>query len=193
MTRNELIIRIQEEIPQEFILRMLKSIPYLWEESFNSCRSEHTDKTAKELFPYKRRALIEDFMYEVGKTNPAFKTTQIENSVGNSTFYALETESFIIIQSVANGWSNIPRKALFREDLSQGNLFEEFLYSSKLEKKICLILTHGAEKPYSIRPDFIKFYIENTGSISLTDLIIPQPEIIINEKTELTLPKLKVI
>jgi hypothetical protein len=108
----------------------------------------------KDIKPHLKRAAVDFFLHTLSKSFPSkIASTYENNKAKNCKHIQLNYKEFIVTASYVKNSSDLPREAIFRDDLIDLNysLFEE----QNVPEKIYVILTHGGDKI----PEFANFKI----------------------------------
>ena len=84
-------------------------------------RQMFPDAQMHDAWPIIRRGLIEAKLAAIASAHPALTWSVEKNTAGSSNFVRIEAGPIIIIESKVDSPVDIPRPAVYREDLAQAN------------------------------------------------------------------------
>lgn len=120
----------------------------------------------KDARPYLKRVLVDYYLTKLCQNNPSIKYQINKNKAKNCSHVELLLGPFILTASNVEDFNSIPRKAIFRDDLSQLNIdFEQKESQGVLfqSEEIYGIITHAG---YKTTPSFINLGFPDSNNSS---------------------------
>lgn len=164
---------LKQVVPDGFWDQILRSLIRQNRDAYAKCKNEHEPSEVHDLYPWKRRAMIEQAFRDVARMHGA-EVSAPSNSHGGANHSEVRWQNVVLTESRADGPGQLPPDAVFRETLAQGAQCDLFKASEapSAAAQLYAVLTHG--KPKDLEkgvPTFVSVLFPDSANEAIIDSI----------------------
>ena len=137
----------------EFLQDAISLLALVYRGAYEDCRFSHAEPEAHDLYPHKRRAMLEGQLRELARSHGVTASAE-RNQGGTSNYTLLASNNVLLTANAVDSPNTIIRRAAYRETYARAAQLKLFGEEPPRGTVLYAILLHGPDVLNRARPEF---------------------------------------
>lgn len=137
----------------DFLRDTLRLLATVYRGAHEDCRFSHAEPEAHDLYPHKRRAMLEGQLRELAKSYGITASAE-HNYGGTSNYTLLASDNILLTANAVDNPKTVIRRAVYRETYARAAQLKLFGEQPPRGDRLYAILLHGPDESNRARPEF---------------------------------------